>query len=171
MTIPTATSVAAIAAEKLREMFLESATMKAAGGGVYFGATPKLEDQAAYPRPFFIIGLTEDFRYHMIAGGSQNQLRPSGTLAFFGIRNTPSAYITGGDCDYSAADIDHMNFFGAVLDDVADMAGLDDNLIVTDIVNRDFAEVDAKYWDQLGRFYFCSGLVHWGDSSPMGRAF
>jgi len=171
MTIPTATSVAAIAAEKLREMFLASATLTAAGGGVYFGATPKLDDQNAYPRPLFIIGLTEDFRYHMIAGGSQNQLRPAGTLAFFGIRNTPAVYINGSDCDYTAADIDHMNFFGAVLDDVAELAGVDDNLMVTDIINRDFAEVDAKYWDQLGRFYFVSGTIHWGDQSNLGRNF
>lgn len=169
MTIPVATSVAAMAAEKLREMFLASAAFAAGGGGVYFGATPQLEDQTAFPRPLFIIGLTEDFRYRMAAGGSQNQLRPSGTLAYFGVRNTPPQYITGDVCDYSAADIDHMNFFGTVLDEVAEQAGEDDNLIVTDIINRDFGEVDAKYWDQLGRFYFCSGIIHWGDQPLAGR--
>ena len=165
MTIPTATSVNAIAAEKLREMFQASATQAASGGGVHFGATPRLDDQSAYPRPLWIVGLTDDFRYRMIAGGGQNQLRPSGTLAYFGIRNTPEVYINGTECDYSAAEIDHMNFFGAVLDEVAAMAGDDDRLSITDIVNHDFAEVDAKYWDQLGRFYFCSGVVSWGDES------
>lgn len=173
MTIPAATSNASIAAEKLRTMFSLSSTLQSECGGsasqalshVYFGATPKLDDQTAYPRPLFIIGLTEDFRYHMIAGGSQNHLRPSGTLAFFGIRNTPAAYINGTDCDYSAAEIDHMNFFGSVLDDVSGLAGWDDNLSITDIVNHDFAEVDSKYWKELGRFYFCSGTVAWGDES------
>lgn len=159
------------AAQSLRTMFSLSTTLQGEAGGssssalshVYFGATPNLDDQTTYPRPLLIIGFTEDYRQRMIAGGGQNQLRPSGTLTYFGIRNTPSVYITGTDCDYSAAEVDHMNFFGAVLDDVAAIAGDNDNLSITEIINRDFAEVDAKFWDQLGRFYFCSGVIHWGD--------
>lgn len=173
MSIPAATSVNAQAAESLRTLFARSTTLQGECGGteanalthVYFGALPKLADQNAFPRPLIIIGLTEDFRWHMIAGGERNQLRPNGTLAYFGLRNTPTIYITGADCDYAAADIDHMNFFGGVLDDVAALAGWDDNLSVTDIVNRDFAEVDAKYWKELGRYYFASGLILWGDES------
>ena len=174
MSIPAATSVHAIAAEKLRTMFSRSTVQQGESGGsesaalshVYFGATPNLENQTAYPRPFWIIGLTDDVRHRLVAGGGQNQLRPSGSLVFFGIRNTPNIYITGADCDYSAAEIDHMNFFGGVLDDVAALAGDDDNLSVTEIVTRDFAEVDAKFWDQLGRFYFISGVIQWGDELP-----
>lgn len=161
------------AAEKLREMFAQSSTLQSACGGsvnaaaahVYFGATPKLDDQTAYPRPLIIIGLSEDFRYHMIAGGERNQMRPEGTLNFFGIRNTPSTYITGSDCDYTAAETDHMDFFGGVLDDIAAISGWDDNLSVTDIWMKDFAEVEAKFWQELGRFYFCGGVISWGDQS------
>ena len=166
-------SVNTQAAQALRTMFARSATLQGEAGGsessaathVYFGATPKLDDQAAFPRPLIIIGLTEDFRYHQIAGGERNQMRPEGSLTFFGIRNTPASFIHGEDCDYSAAEINHMDFFGAVLDDVAGIAGWDDNLSVTDIHLKDFAEVDAKFWSQLGRFYFAGGVINWGDQS------
>lgn len=163
-------SVNTLAAQSLQAMFARSATLQSeagasAGTRVHFGATPNLSDQSAYPRPLVIIGFTEDYRQHMIAGGERNQLRSSGTLTFFGIRNTPSAYITGDSCDYSAAEVDHMNFFGSMLEDVAALSGWDDNLSVTDIALRDFAEVDAKHWKELGRFYIASGLVFWGDEA------
>jgi len=176
MAIPSPTSVNSIAVDQLRTLFARSATLQAETGGseaaaknhIYFGATPSIEDQSTFPRPLFVVGLTEDFRYHMIAGGERNQLRPHGTLAFYGIRNTPSQYVTANSCDYPAAEINHMNFFGGVLDDIAALAGWDDNLSVTDIEMKTFGEVEPSYWSELGRFYFCTGAIYWGDRSYRG---
>lgn len=173
MTIPAATSTFALAAEKLRTMFAASTTFQGEAGGatgaaghVYFESIPDPTAGAAYPFPIVSIGFTENYRQRIIAGGEQNQLRPSGVLTYSIMRKTPATYIN----ENAAAVIDFWNFTGNVLDEVAALAGWDDNLSIVAIDNVDSFEADAKYWDTLGKFWIANGLVYWGDAfSDRGR--
>lgn len=167
MAIPAATSINAIAAEQLRAMFAASSTFQSETGGaglaadhVYFESIPDPMAGGVYPFPVIAIGFTEDYRQRLIAGGGQNQLRPSGTLTYSLMRKTPAAYIDNN----AAAVMDFWNFAGGVLDDVAEMAADDDNLSIVEISNIDTFEADAKYWDTLGKFWIANGLVFWGDA-------
>lgn len=155
-----ATSIDGIVLEKLQTMFLASATFAGEATGsnhIHFGDIGAFENQSVTPRPVVLLMIDDD-NARLIAGGDQNFLRNGGRVAFKVFRNNPPSLTEQNDIY-----LDQLDFVSAVLREVADQAGDDDNLGITRITLDVFGEAAEEYWESLGRFYETSGWIHWGD--------
>lgn len=173
MPIPSATSITALAAEKLREMFAASATFQGEAGGssaasshIYFESIPD-PSASAFPFPVVVIGFTQVYRRFRI--NADDDFRQNGWLSFSIMRKTDSAYYS----DNASALMDIWNFAGNVIDDVTLLARSDSSIAeplrIQEMVTTDVYEAEAK-WDSSLKFWICEGLVYWGDVVTKGNS-
>ena len=167
MTAPR--SSLALAADKLARMVALSETFD--GGRGYQAAAARVYRKNAVGtelRPLAVISPGEKHDLELVSGGAQNFLRPSGSLFLYLARDTPLEF--HNDC--VRAEDDAANWFGEVIEQVADLSARDDpessdgtsHLAIVRISRVIFDEVDDQHWDALGRFYFAGYSVDWGDS-------
>lgn len=167
-TIIPAGSFAAPAAG-LRTMLAHCPTWQA---GVH-ATTPEEASQRVFfkdavgteRRPLAVISPGQGHEYRQIAGGAQNWLRPSGSLFLYLARDSEPPYVDDNlEAEFAAA-----NFFGQVIDDLAERSGADfgdtqlTHLCITRMALLDFGETPEDHWHSLGRFWFAAYSIEWGD--------
>ncbi|MBK8916467.1 MAG: hypothetical protein IPM64_18020 [Phycisphaerales bacterium] len=169
----SATNVAAIAAEKLRQMVAASATFQTATGtSTRTAALTRVHARNVLGtpnRPVAIVSMGDSLHFRLIGGGAQNYLRPSGSLFLFLAIDTPPEHFQ----DQVSAEWHAWNFLSGVLEDVADLSAADDtsspftpaesHLSITDIEVVNWGGTREEDWESLGRFYHAAVRVQWGD--------
>ena len=158
-----------LAARKLARMASLSETFRD-GVSVDFAADHMIFRRnviGAEKRPYAIISPGDAHTLTLVGGGEQNQLRPSGSLFLYLAQDTPTHLYN----DNVAAEDEMSNYFGAIIEEIADLAAADDtgsedgtsHLAIVRMTRVAFDESDEKNWNSLGRFYFAGYLVEWGD--------
>lgn len=156
---------------KLRRMVALSPTFQAACTTANYATawrnTYFKEAAGTELRPCAVVN-HEDLSYRLIAGGSQNHLRAQGTMFLWLARNVAPA-----DLNDPAEALNHFaDFFGAVMDEVAALAGVDQtadatvpdsHLTITGIQGLLIAMNDQSEWATLGQFCWGAAAVSWGD--------
>lgn len=176
MALVTATHPMAKALVKARKMVALSSEFQAQTGSsdvdeAHQHVYTKDVFGEATPRPAAVVSVGDSLRYGQVGGGSWNYMRKAGNIGLFLVRDTPKRYHT----DQNAAEVDAWNFFGQVLDDVADLSAKQDDtsefdpkeshLPITRIDVTNFGENDEEDWPSVGRFFFLSAILEWGDGS------
>lgn len=115
-------------------------------------------------RPFAIVRVGDDHGFSNFAGGGRNLLLPRGSVGLYLCQDShPLA-----EEDPNQAEIHAANFFGCVIDQVAERAGADDpasetaHLDIRRITLQTFGEVPDEYWSSLGRFFYSFWIIDWG---------
>lgn len=123
------------------------------------------EAEGTEPRPCMVIS-TDGGRFHQIAGGDQNQLRPSGVLFVWLGLDVPV------DLSQSDAALMMANFHGGVGDDIAALSGVDQtadsvvpdsHLAITSMHDIPPSEAPRQFWNPGTRLMWSAWLVQWGD--------
>lgn len=160
-------SALARAEDKLARMVALSSTFQ--GGRGYAEALRHVHRRDAaesIDRPLAVISPGDKHDFQLIAGGSQNHLRQSGSLFLYLARTTPPEFYD----DRVLREDDAANWFFEIAEQVADLSGADDpeadesHLAITRISLLLFDECDPDYWAALGRFHFAAYTVEWGDA-------
>lgn len=156
-----------ISLQKLRQMVATSETFQRgvqggygdALGRVYFGR------QSGSPTRPFVCLLPETFRSRLIAGGSQNFLRPEGEIRA----------LIEVDADTSLGETDQesvaMDFMRGVLREVDNLSAVDDttgeynesHLPITAAVLDRVGKNESRFRNSLGQFYVGTCTISWGD--------
>ena len=164
--MPDPRSAIARAADKLCRMVALSETF--AGNLSYPDALARVhrrDASADTDRPLAVVSPGDKHDFELIAGGSQNHLRASGSLFLYLARDTQRHVLH----DRVLAEEDAANWFGSVIEQVAELSGCDDpesedsHLSIVRISRTLFDECDEDHWNSLGRFYFAAYLIEWGD--------
>lgn len=121
-------------------------------------------------RPLAVIAPGQGHEYNLIAGGAQNWLRASGSLFLYLARDNEAPYLDDNlEAEFAAA-----NFFGQVIDELAERSGADygdtelTHLSITRIALLDFGETPEEQWQSVGRFWFAAYSLDWGDGGGEG---
>ena len=168
--MPNPVSAIAIATEKLARMVALSETF--AAGRTYPEARARVFRKNVIgleSRPFAVISPGEKHAFSLIAGGSQNHLRASGSLFLYLTRDTPEDFYN----DSVAAEDDAANWFGLIAEQIAALSAADDpesfdgtsHLSIVSIERVIFDETPEDHWNSLGRFYFAGYSLDWGDGT------
>lgn len=153
----------------LRRMGSLSATFQAAiGGNTAALALTRIflkEADGKEPRPCMVIS-TDGGAWQQVAGGSQNQLRPSGVL-FVWLAMDLDIGLSPSD-----AMLEYANFHGGVGDDLAALSGQDQtadstvpesHLAITRMHDIPPSEAPKEFWPAGKRFMWSAWIIQWGD--------
>ena len=164
--------ILAIAVAKLRKMVAASAAFQAAVGAV--DATAALERVylrdvrgTNTARPYAIVSMGDKFGFQIDSGGDQNYLRPSGSLGLYLAIDTPEAV----QDDSVESEFQAWNFLSPVIRQIAELSNKDDptsdfgqsHLGITAIATETWGQTLREQWQTLGRYYFLSATIVWGD--------
>lgn len=154
----------------LRRMVAASATFQAAVGAANAteaDAHIRYKDaDENVSRPCATI-FSEDHSFGLIAGGSQNFLRPNGTVFLWLAMDC-----VAGDSDDEST-IKFANFFGGVADDIAALSGADQtadsavpdsHLPIREMHNIGPHMTPREMWNDVGKFMWGAWIVTWGDA-------
>ena len=111
------------------------------------------------PRPVAVIQPSDQATFRLIAGGAGNWLRPSGSVLLYMAIDVPDE-LQG---DQVRLEWYVLDFFGGVIQEVANQAGVDDLLSITQIQLVTFGPPDETDVPALGSFYFSVWNIAWGD--------
>ena len=117
-------------------------------------------------RPYATIEPGPRHEFNLIAGGQQNDLRPSGSLFLYLARD--SSIPTSDDLIESA--FENASVFGQIIDEIACKAAGEDPLDaefsylpIVRIQMLAFDETPQECWQSLGRYWYAAYNVEWGD--------
>ncbi len=160
-----ATSTLALAKSSLRSMVAASAAFQAAVGAVdaahaldkvYLSAAQAKDDREfASLRPFAVVGTHAEISFLADEGGTKNYLRPRGGILL---------YLTQNDLfadDAADSSVAFDNFAGGVIDDLQGLAGLDDNLAITELHLEDWYHSSMDRQKSQTPFWYAIVRVVW----------
>lgn len=155
-------------AERLFEIVAESPTFQTKGGfanpteakvEIHFADVEGQRESVVYA----VITPGMQLSFNQISGGTQNFLYPQGDLGLLMYMVTdPDLYEDDVQREWEAA-----NFFGGVLQDVADKAGLDlgdgkGDLAIPGIDLLSYGETKHEDHEDLGRYWIAAASIRFG---------
>jgi len=140
----TPTGPYSIPLAKLREHIAASATFQARLGVTTAAAalhkiigSPREGDDLDDLRPFACVSFGDDWDYQTNGGGARNEFAHTGSLTL---------YVTdrGRREDAHEDELDWGNFCGGLIEDLAAIAALSDNLVISNIRQTQFGRSDVR---------------------------
>lgn len=168
-TIPNPTGSLALPAAQVRTMVAQSRTFQAKCGVSNSADALKhisftRRSEGRITRPFACPLIGDMHRRTQDAGGDRNFLIASGSVGLYMTMDTGPQYRD----DLDSASIEAANFFGGVIDDLAELSGADNpqaeisHLPIRDITLRLFGDSDDDTEAVVGSFFYCVYMLDWG---------